>query len=203
MSAGGGQLARRVFDVAISLAGLVILLPLLALIALAIRIDSPGPVFFLQERIGRDFRPFRIVKFRTMAHAPDGNGPLVTAGGDARITRVGRLLRRLKLDELPQLANILAGQMSFVGPRPEVSRYVAMFREEYRRLLVVPPGMTDPASLRFIDEERLLSTAPDRERCYVETILPEKIRLSQAYLDRRTFAGDLALILRTVLGGHR
>jgi lipopolysaccharide/colanic/teichoic acid biosynthesis glycosyltransferase len=192
--------ARRSLDVVASAAGLALLSPVLALIAAAVKLDSPGPVFFRQERVGRAFRPFRILKFRTMSHAQPAGGPLITAGGDARITRVGRLLRGTKLDELPQLLNVLAGEMSLVGPRPEVARYVDLFRDEYRRLLTVPPGMTDPASLRFVDEERLLASATDRERCYVETILPEKIRLSQEYLDRRTLAGDLALIAGTIFG---
>ncbi|MHA7600274.1 sugar transferase [Alicycliphilus sp. T452] len=184
-------------DVALSLIALALLWPLGLLAALAIRLDSPGPVFFRQERVGLRGRTFRIHKFRTMrVHV---SGPLVTASGDARITRVGRVLRRYKLDELPQLIDVLRGRMSLVGPRPEVPRYMALYPEAARgRILSVRPGITDPASIAFIDEEGILAAAPDAERAYVDTIMPIKQRHYLDYVEHRSMAGDLRILLCTV-----
>lgn len=190
-------MAKRAFDIVLSFIGTVACIPLFTAAALLIKIEDGGPVFFGQERIGRNFVPFRIMKFRTMT---GGGGPLVTVGGDRRVTRIGRFLRKTKLDELPQLINVLKGEMSFVGPRPEVEKYVALFRSDYERLLRVRPGITDPASIEFSDEEAVLARSEDWEREYIDRVLPEKIRISLGYLQRRNILTDMRLIIRTVFG---
>jgi len=191
---------KRLFDVLMAAVGLLLLSPLFALVALAIRCDSRGPVFFRQERMGRGYRPFQILKFRTMVEdAPSRGGPLTSGRRDPRITRVGRFLRKTKIDELPQLVNVLKGEMSLVGPRPEVRKYVDMFREDYGHLLSVRPGLTDLASLTYRDEAALLSQCEDPEREYVERILPEKIALSRQYVERMSPWSDVRLIFRTLL----
>jgi lipopolysaccharide/colanic/teichoic acid biosynthesis glycosyltransferase len=190
-------MAKRMFDLAIAGLGLLLLSPLLLLIALAIRLDSPGPVFYRQERIGRGGRPFRIHKFRTMR---DGAaGAQLTVGADARITRFGAVLRRSKLDELAQLIDVIEGTMSLVGPRPEVPRYVAMYPAALRdKVLSVRPGITDIASLEYRQESELLARAADPEREYVEVVMPAKLKLAAAYVDQASLATDLRLILRTL-----
>jgi lipopolysaccharide/colanic/teichoic acid biosynthesis glycosyltransferase len=189
-------MAKRLFDVAVSLLALLLLaLPMLA-IAAWIRLDSPGPVFFRQQRVGRHGVPFAIHKFRTMR--ADAQGLPLTVGADARITRAGRWLRRTRLDELPQLLDVLAGHMSLVGPRPEVPRYVALYPPALRdRALAVRPGITDPASLEHLDEAALLAAAADPEREYVERILPRKVAQAAAYAERATLASDVAVLART------
>lgn len=188
---------KRTFDLLVSIAGLLLVLPLLAVIAVAIRCDTPGPVLFRQERVGRGGRVFRIHKFRSMAAAPCG-APL-TVGDDVRITRVGRFLRRSKLDELPQLIDVLVGDMSLVGPRPELPRYVALYPAELRkRVLAVRPGITDPVSLALADESALLARATDPEREYLDVILPRKLSAAADYAERATLATDLRIILRTL-----
>jgi lipopolysaccharide/colanic/teichoic acid biosynthesis glycosyltransferase len=177
----------------------VLLSPLLLVIAVAIWLDSPGPVFFRQVRIGRHGMPFRIHKFRTMRHDPLHSGPQITVGADARITRIGRFLRRSKLDELPQLVDVLRGRMSFVGPRPEVPRYVALYPAELREVVLsVRPGLTDLASIEFRDEAALLTHAAEPEREYVEVVMPKKLALAAQYVRTRTWGGDVRLILRTL-----
>ena len=190
---------KRVFDLLMSAAALLLLSPLLLCIALAVRLDSPGPALFRQQRVGRNEIPFEVLKFRTMYSAAPGHaGHEITVAGDARITRVGALLRRSKLDELPQLLNVLRGQMSLVGPRPEVPRYVRLYPDDARvEVLSVRPGITDEAAIEFRDEGELLARAADPERAYVEEILPRKIQLYRRYVRRRTFAGDLGILLRT------
>ena len=189
---------KRTFDVIVSTLGLLILLPILLFISLLIKLTSRGSVLFQQERIGRDFRPFLIYKFRTMvADAPRLGGQL-TAGEDPRVTRVGRLLRKTKLDELPQLFNVLRGDMSLVGPRPEVRRYVEMFRRDYEQILKARPGITDLASLRYRNESEILGRATNAEEEYVKNILPEKIRLNKEYLGSSSLLYDLGLIAKTV-----
>jgi lipopolysaccharide/colanic/teichoic acid biosynthesis glycosyltransferase len=188
---------RRACDCAGALAGLILLAPLFAVVALLIRLDSRGPVWFRQRRVGKGFREFDILKFRTM-HVSPAPGPLITVDGDSRITRVGRRLRAAKLDELPQLVNVLLGHMSLVGPRPEVPRYVSLFRQDYAAILTVPPGLTDPASLEYADESARLARAADAEDEYVQRILPAKIAISKAYLRRRSPRGDLALLAITL-----
>jgi lipopolysaccharide/colanic/teichoic acid biosynthesis glycosyltransferase len=191
--------AKRLFDVIASALGLLLLSPLLLAVALAIKLDSRGPVLFRQERVGRHGKPFRIHKFRTMAHDPGGQGPLITVGGDARITRVGAWLRRAKLDELPQLIDVLAGDMSLVGPRPEVPKYVALYPPALRdKVLSVRPGITDPVSLRFVDESALLARAADPEREYVEVVMPRKLEAAVAYAEHATLASDLRVIGKTL-----
>ena len=185
-------------DIFFSAAGLLLLLPLVPIIALMIKIDSRGPVFFLQERIGRDFRQFTIYKFRTMKVDASEKGALITKGGDSRITKVGAVLRNYKIDELPQLLNVLKGDMSLVGPRPEVAEYVRMYKSEYSKLLSVRPGITDPASLKYSNEEAVLGKSASSEDAYVNRILPEKIRLSAKYVDERTIWTDIKLILMTL-----
>lgn len=189
-------MAKRLFDVALSaLALLLLALPMLA-IAAWIRLDSPGPVFFRQQRVGRHGVPFAIHKFRTMR--ADAGGLPLTVGADARITRAGRWLRRTRLDELPQLLDVLAGHMSLVGPRPEVPRYVALYPPALRdRALAVRPGITDPASLEHLDEAALLAAAADPEREYVERILPRKVAQAAAYAERATLGSDVAVLART------
>ncbi len=192
---------KRVFDVVASAVGIFVLSPLLLLVSALIRLDSAGPVFFRQERIGRGFRPFRIFKFRTMVQdAPLRGGPLTCGRSDPRITRIGRWLRRSKLDELPQLFNVVQGDMSLVGPRPEVRRYVEMFADEYAEILTVRPGITDPASLKFRNEAELLEGLPDAEAEYLTRLLPEKMSMARQYVRNRSLFGDLAILARTVIG---
>jgi lipopolysaccharide/colanic/teichoic acid biosynthesis glycosyltransferase len=190
-------MGKRAFDLVGAALALVLLSPLLLLLALWIRLDSPGPVFYRQERVGRFGRPFRIHKFRSM-RAGAGGLPL-TVGEDPRITRAGRLLRRTRLDELPQFIDVLRGDMSLVGPRPEVPKYVAHWPAPLReRALAVRPGLTDPSSLAFIDEAELLAHAADPERAYIETILPQKLQAAVDYADRASLWTDAAVLVRTV-----
>jgi lipopolysaccharide/colanic/teichoic acid biosynthesis glycosyltransferase len=189
---------KRLFDIVAAAAGLIVLCPLFAIIAVLIKWDSDGPVFFRQSRIGRHFRPFFIYKFRTMLSDAPAIGPLLTVGDDPRITRVGRWLRRTKLDELPQVINILTGDMSFVGPRPEVERYVRLFRTEYAEILQVRPGITDLASLKYRAESTLLARSPKPEEEYVTRILPDKLRLGQQYVRELSLGRDVMLIARTL-----
>ncbi|MBX3415381.1 MAG: sugar transferase [Pirellulales bacterium] len=194
---------KRAFDVGVSFVGLVLLAPLLLLVTLAVKATSPGPVLFRQERMGRGLRPFRINKFRTMVVDAPQRGAAITAGRDPRITRVGHVLRMTKIDELPQLINVLVGEMSFVGPRPEVPRYVEMFRHDYEEILRVRPGITDLASLKYRDEAALLGAAADPEAEYVEKILPDKIALAKDYIARQSLGLDLWIIVQTFLAVAR
>ena len=190
---------KRTFDFVAAMLGLLLLWPLMLVLGLLVKIDSEGPILFRQERVGRRFRPFRILKFRTMVHTPSAPGRPITCGHDARITRVGGVMRRLKLDELPQLINVLKGEMSLVGPRPEVPRYVEMFRRDYEAILEVSPGVTDLASISYRDESRMLGDFADPEMEYVQRILPDKIRLAKLYVRHSGILYDLQLILRTLL----
>lgn len=189
---------KRAMDVAISAAALLVLWPLFLLIALAIKIDDPGPVFYRQERVGRGGKTFRIFKFRSMVADADKKGLQITVGRDSRITRVGAFLRRTKLDELAQLLNVLAGQMSFVGPRPEVPRYVRLYTPYQRQVLLVRPGITDYASIAYRNENDLLEGAPDPEKMYIETIMPAKIELNMKYLHEISPLADIRLMVKTV-----
>ncbi len=192
------QHGKRMLDVLGALAGLIIISPILGFCAIAIRLDSPGPVFFRQWRTGVRGRPFQIFKLRTMVQDADEKGPKITAAGDGRITRFGKWLRKTKLDEIPQLINVLRGEMSIVGPRPEVPEYVAAYSPEQRRLLEFKPGITGPASLKFIEEEHLLATDPDRENFYVRTVLARKLEIDLAYCQRIGFLGDVRFVLCTI-----
>ena len=189
---------KRFFDIVIAVLGLLVLSPLLLLVSVLIKIDSDGPVFFTQERIGKGFQPFRIYKFRTMSTKASRRGSLITYGNDSRITRIGRFLRRTKLDELPQLINVLRGEMSLVGPRPEVRKYVDLFRNEYNEILKVRPGITDLASLKYQDEAELLAQFANPEQAYVTHVLPDKLRLARYYVDRSSFLFDMRLLIKTL-----
>lgn len=186
---------KRPFDLAAAGAGVLVLSPVLLAVAAALKLTDPGPVFFRQTRAGLGFRPFEIFKFRTM-RAGGGGSPL-TAGGDSRVTPIGRLLRRTKLDELPQLFNVLRGEMSIVGPRPEVPRYVELFKKDYALILTVRPGITDYASVKYRDEEAVLAAYPDPEAGYVAKVLPDKIELYRRYIAEIGFATDVRIILAT------
>lgn len=187
------------FDLIVATFALLAVTPLLLLAMLAIRLDSTGPVWFRQERVGRGGRTFRIHKLRTMQVDAPSRGPGVTAHEDPRITRVGRLLRHYRIDELPQLIDVIRGDMSLVGPRPELPRFVAAYPPALRdELLAVRPGLTDPAALEFADEAALLAGAADPERAYVEQILPRKLQLQAEYLRRATLRTDLAVLSRTL-----
>lgn len=194
---------KRTLDVIAALVGLVVASPLLLVAAMAVRLESAGPVIFRQERVGLDGKTFEILKFRTMRAGAVGSQ--VTAGGDPRITRSGRWLRSTKVDELPQLVNVLRGEMSLVGPRPEVPKYVDQWPEEARRLVLsVRPGITDPASIEFRREAEELAAVEDPERHYVDVILPRKVALYSQYVRTQSFRGDLRIIgdtLRTVAQG--
>jgi lipopolysaccharide/colanic/teichoic acid biosynthesis glycosyltransferase len=187
----------RCFDASASLAGLLLLSPLLAAIAVAIKLSDGGPVFYRQRRIGRGFRPFFVYKFRTMMAEADRLGAGITAAGDPRVTPLGRTLRRYKLDELPQLWNVVRGDMALVGPRPEVPEFVESFRALYGPLLTVRPGLTDPGTIAFSNEEELLS-GPHSLEMYAEEVLPRKLGLSLEYCKRRTWKSDLGVLFRTL-----
>jgi lipopolysaccharide/colanic/teichoic acid biosynthesis glycosyltransferase len=191
-------MSKRLFDVVAAGLALLLLAPLLLALALWIRLDSPGPALFRQVRVGRHGVPFEILKFRTMCQQAQAGRPL-TVGCDARITRAGRFLRRSKLDELPQLVNVVLGSMSLVGPRPEVPRYVDRYPPEVRAtVLSVSPGITDWAAILYKDENDILGRAADPERAYVESILPVKLAYYQRYVRERSFWLDLRIILRTL-----
>ena len=189
---------KRLLDLAASAAGLLALAPLILAIAAAIKADDGGPVFFRQERVGRGGKPFRIWKFRTMVVDAERRGRSLTVGADPRITRVGDVLRRYKLDELPQLWNVLVGEMGLVGPRPEVPRYVALYDEAQRAILALRPGITDMASIKYRHEAEVLSRSPDPERTYVEEIMPDKIRINLASADD-SVRTSLKVILLTLV----
>jgi lipopolysaccharide/colanic/teichoic acid biosynthesis glycosyltransferase len=192
------RLLIRVFDVCFALTGLLVLSPLALVIAVIVKADSRGPVFYRQRRVGRHGRDFTLYKFRTMRPDADRAGLLTVGEADRRITRSGIFLRRSKLDELPQLMNVLAGAMSLVGPRPEVRKYVERYDEEQRRILAVRPGITDAASIAYRDENAILGRADNPERTYVEEIMPAKLRLSMPYALRPTIGQYFSLILQTM-----
>ena len=200
LQARAGQLKiKRAADVVLAVLVLLFAGLPMAVIAVLIAADSPGPVFFRQERITAGGRRFRIHKFRTMTAAGSGRGAAVTAADDARITRIGAFLRRYRLDELPQLIDVLKGDMSFVGTRPEVPRYVRCYTPEMRATLLLPAGITSEASIRYKDEEKMLEGAGDVDRVYVEQILPEKMVYNLASLKNFSLLGDMKTMFRTVL----
>lgn len=195
---------KRLLDLSFAFVALVLLGPLMCAIALLVRIDSPGPALFRQDRVGKGGRMFAMLKFRSMRADAARNGLAITVGDDPRITRVGRLIRRYKLDELPQLWNVIKGDMSLVGPRPEVPRYVDLYPAEVRRaVLSVRPGITDPASIAFVNESELLATAADAEAMYREVILPQKLRMYCDYVAGHSVVGDLKVLVRTVVAALR
>lgn len=188
---------KRLFDIVASGLGLLVLSPLFLIIAIWIKLDSKGPVYYRQVRVGRNNKDFRIFKFRSMRVGSD-KGSLVTIGGrDPRVTRSGYWIRKFKLDELPQLINVFIGDMSLVGPRPEVRHYVNYWTEEQMHVLDVRPGITDPASIKFRNENELMEKADDPEKYYIEVIMQEKIKLYLEYVNNHSFCGDIGLIFKT------
>ncbi len=191
----GAMACKRAFDIVCSLLGLIVLSPLLLVVSLLVALTSPGGVFFRQERIGKGGKPFRIFKFRSMRK--DNAGLKITTGNDSRITPVGRFLRKSKIDELPQLINVLVGDMSFVGPRPEVADYVDLYTPYQRQVLLVRPGITGLASIRFRNENDLLTASADPNRTYIEEIMPRKIDLDLEYIPHASVLYDIRLIFQT------
>jgi len=189
---------KRLFDIAAAGLGCVLLSPVFIAVSLAIVLRMGFPVFYRQVRVGRAGVPFKIFKFRSMVKGADKKGLAITIGGDARITPVGRFLRKTKLDELPQLFNVLIGDMSIVGPRPEVPRYVELYTPEQARVLTVRPGITDPASIVYRDEEKILTRYPDTEKAYIDVLMPAKLKLNLAYIEKATFSSDIGLIFKTI-----
>lgn len=196
-------MAKRAFDIVVSATSLLLLLPLILLLALATALSSPGGAFFRQTRVGRNGREFRLWKFRTMRPGSEVEGQITVGGRDPRITGIGYFLRKSKMDELPQLINVLIGEMSIVGPRPEVPKYVALYTEEQRNVLSVRPGITGAASIVYIDENEILGKSGDPDRTYVEEVMPAKLALDLAYVRNRSFGRDLSIILRTAAGLFR
>lgn len=190
---------KRVFDWVTALIGLLCLWPLFVIVAVLIKLDSDGSVFFRQQRVGKGFRLFGIYKFRTMVSDAARRGGPITYGDDPRITSIGAWLRRTKIDELPQLINVLKGEMSIVGPRPEVPQYVDWFREDYKEILKVRPGITDLASLKFRNEAALLGSSPNPDEMYLRCILPQKVSLGKQYVRESSLSADLALIFKTLI----
>ncbi len=189
---------KRLFDLFWSALGLALLSPLLLLVALAVKAEDGGPVFFRQVRIGRGGRPFGIWKFRTMVVDAERQGRSITVGQDPRITRIGRRLRATKLDEIPQLLNVLVGEMSLVGPRPEVPRYVDLYTESQRAILALRPGITDLASIKYRNESELLAEAENPDETYIQVLLPDKIRINLDYAVRANLRTDVLVILATL-----
>ena len=194
---------KRVCDVVLAAALLVLTLPAWPVIAAAIVLESSGPVFHRSVRVGRGGKPFVLHKFRTMSAGADERGPAITRGGDPRVTRVGAFLRRWKLDELPNLLDVIRGEMSLVGPRPEDPRYVAHYTAEQRRVLAVRPGITSPATYRFRHEEALLRDGVEPERTYVEVVLPAKLGLDLEYVEHQSLRGDARVLVETVMAIFR
>ncbi|MCC7303169.1 MAG: sugar transferase [Bacteroidia bacterium] len=190
---------KRCFDFVFSLIGLIILLPLFIIISLLVLLTSSGGVFFTQRRVGKEGKEFQLVKFRTMRPGSHRQGLLTVGSADPRITGIGRFLRKTKLDEFPQLWNVLAGDMSLVGPRPEVKKYTDLYTEEQRHVLSVRPGITDLASIEYANENDLLAASGDPEAYYIQQIMPAKLRISLDYLRRQSFFLDLKIILKTVI----
>lgn len=198
---------KRIFDLVFTVPGLLVLLPFFLFIVIWIKIDSPGPIFYRQERVGRNGKLFKIYKFRTMVVNADKIGGAITVGEDPRITRSGRVLRKYKLDELPQLLNVVKGEMSLVGPRPEVPRYVSMYTTEQRAVLGLMPGITDPASIKYRNESELLAAASevngvqvDPEYVYLNEIMPDKIKINLEYAARANVVNDFKMIITTIFG---
>lgn len=191
--------AKRTFDLACGSALLLVALPIMVVAAILIKVRTPGPVWFRHRRLGKDGGEIEILKFRTMTHAATDSGPGVTRQGDQRVTPLGRVLRKWKIDELPQLVNVLRGEMSMVGPRPDNAKYLERMGEDGRRLLALKPGLTSPATLAFRHEEQLLARVPEEqlESFYCSEVLPEKVRLELEYGAKASFAGDIELLLRT------
>lgn len=190
---------KRIFDFVVSLFGVIIISPILLIVAIAIKVDSKGNVLFLQKRVGKKGNPFYIYKFRTMVTDAERLGKQITVGKDNRITKVGALLRKYKIDELPQLLNVIKGDMSLVGPRPEVPRYVELYTEEERKVLDVRPGITDLASLRYKDENDILGKVENPEEYYINIIMKDKLKLNLEYIEKSNILFDISLIFKTII----
>ena len=195
----GSLLAKRIFDIIVASLLVVILSPILLLLSILIKIDSPGPVMFRQVRVTTYGKPFRIFKFRTMVNNADKFGTQVTTQGDSRVTRMGKMLRGCRLDELPQLFNVLKGEMSFVGTRPEVEKYVAHYTDEMKATLLMPAGITSRASIEYKDEERLLESAENADEVYIHQVLPEKMKYNLRAIEKFSFWDDIKTMFATVI----
>lgn len=191
-------MAKRAFDILVSFIALVVLLPLLLLLALGVALSSPGGAFFRQTRVGKEGHTFQLLKFRSMRPGSEAQGQITVGGRDPRITGIGQFLRKTKLDELPQLWNVLIGDMSIVGPRPEVPKYVALYTPEQRRVLSVRPGITGMASIAYINENEVLGRSADPERTYIEEVMPAKLTLDLQYVNKAGVLTDLGIIGRTI-----
>lgn len=189
---------KRIADILFSLFGLLVLLPVFVVIAIVIAIDTKGGIFFFQIRVGKNNKDFKLFKFRTMRVDAESKGQLTIGGRDNRITKAGYFLRRYKLDELPQLLNVLLGDMSLVGPRPEVRKYVDMYTTEQLQVLSVKPGITDYASIKYADESELLAKAENPEQFYIQTIMPDKLAINLEYIKNRSFGADIAILFKTI-----
>lgn len=190
---------KRIFDFLVSIIGLFLLIPIIGLVAILIKLEDGGPVFYKQKRVGYKGKEFYIWKFRTMVVNADKLGKPITIGQDPRITKIGYWLRKFRIDEIPQLINVLKGEMSLVGPRPEVPKYVDFYSNDMKKILDYTPGMTDPTSLSYLDEALILANSKDPEKKYIQEILPIKIKRSLEYLENSDFYSDLEVIIRTIM----
>ena len=193
------SIIKRLFDIFTSLIGIILLSPVLIIISICIKVDSKGPVIFKQTRVGKNGRFFSIYKFRTMINNSESLGRQITIGKDSRITKIGSFIRKYKIDEFPQLFNVLFGTMSLVGPRPEVPQYVKLYNDDQRRVLEVKPGITDLASIRYCDENEVLAEVDNPDEYYVNVIMPHKLKLNIEYIDKSNLLFDIKLILKTIV----
>lgn len=193
------ELTKRVFDFFAAFVGIIVISPILIIVSVVIKIDSPGKVMFLQKRVGKGEKEFYIYKFRTMVTDAEKLGKQITVGKDSRITKVGAFLRKYKIDELPQLFNVLKGDMSLVGPRPEVPKYVALYSKEQKKVLSVRPGITDLASLRYSDENEILGKVDNPEEHYINVIMRDKLNLNLEYIEKSNLFFDISLIIKTII----
>lgn len=189
---------KRFFDILATILGGLILLPIIIPIIIWIKLSSKGPLFYVQKRVGKNFKEFNLYKFRSMIINADKVGPSVTSGDDPRITKVGRIIRKTKIDELPQLINVIKGDMSLVGPRPEVMKFVKEKKDEYKNILTIKPGITDNAAIEFRDEETIMEQYIDKEKAYIDIVLPQKIELYNKYIRNISLLNDIKLILKTL-----
>ena len=189
---------KRIFDILLAAVGVLVLLPLFLVVVVWIKFDSQGPAFYKQIRVGKDNRDFKLLKFRSMRIGSDKAGLLTIGGRDPRVTQSGYFIRKYKIDELPQLINVLLGEMSLVGPRPEVRKYVELYNADQRKVLLVKPGITDLASLEYFNENELLSQSTNPEQTYVEVVMPHKLKLNLKYIERAGLVTDVQIILRTI-----
>jgi len=198
MSTDKNMTIKRLFDISFSFIGLIVLIPVFIVISIAVTLDSKGGIFYRQIRVGRNNRDFTLLKFRSMHLGSDSGGLLTVSEDDSRITKTGLFLRKYKLDELPQLLNILKGDMSFVGPRPEVRKYVDLYDERQKQVLTVRPGLTDYASLEYINENEILSKYNNAEKAYIEKVMPAKLQLNLKYIAEKSLVTDLKIIVKTL-----